>query len=426
MTISQNFPSIAPSLSLNFASSRTLDPRITFTRTSSATCVGPNGLLRVVPANAPRFDHNPLTGESLGLLMEEQRTNLLARSEDYSDIIWLKSGSSISADVTEAPNGAITADKLVEDSSAANFHRVINVSLFGIDFSSGLVFTIFVRAGERTRFRLYIYNNDNTSNFVQGDFNLASLTTTASTGGSASSAASSITAFRNGWYRCQLSGTPDPGVTSGVPNIQLRMLNAVGSEAYTGDGTSGLFLWGAQLEAGAFPTSYIPTTAAAVTRTFDVASISGSNFSSWYRQDEGSIFAEVSYSGQLIGSAAGTNDIAFSDGTGQNFYDIRVVRAPTNPQADIVAVSGGIGQLDTGGLQPVLPNVMYKRAFSYATNNAVIYINGLIDTGVFTSYIPASINRLVFGNSSFRMFHIKRLVYYSKRLPNAQLINLTK
>jgi hypothetical protein len=77
MTIKPLYPSSDPTLDLNFAGARALDPRVTFTRSSVATRVGPDGLLQTVAPNVARFDHSPTTRESLGLLVEEQRTNLL-------------------------------------------------------------------------------------------------------------------------------------------------------------------------------------------------------------------------------------------------------------------------------------------------------------------------------------------------------------
>ena len=84
MSVSQNFPEVRPTLNLNFARSKTLDPRITFTRASTGTYVGSDGLIKTAVADEARFDHDPETGESLGLLIEGSRTNLINYSEDFS------------------------------------------------------------------------------------------------------------------------------------------------------------------------------------------------------------------------------------------------------------------------------------------------------------------------------------------------------
>ena len=101
MSIQQNFPAISPSLSLNFARSKTLDPRITFTRTTSGTRTNERGLVEVVPANSPRFDHSydPVSGtvRSLGLLVEEARSNLFAATGIVRNVI-ISTGSNIGPD----------------------------------------------------------------------------------------------------------------------------------------------------------------------------------------------------------------------------------------------------------------------------------------------------------------------------------------
>jgi hypothetical protein len=264
---------IRPSLLLDFANSKTLDPRITFTRGGvsgedtdtfnellqttgrGATYYGDNGLLKYAKPNGPRFDHNPITGESLGLLIEEQRTNLLTYSEDYGNVAWAKVRSSVTANATTAPDGTTTADKLVEDNTASNTHLVEQVAVT----TSGASYTlsVYAKAGERTKFLLSIYTNATTAI----SFDLTAVT--------ASNASGTITPCANGWYRCSLTFTS--GATgNGWYDVILQ--NASAAYTYTGDGTSGIYIWGAQLEQGAFATSYIPSadsfTSRASTGTF--------------------------------------------------------------------------------------------------------------------------------------------------------------
>ena len=100
------------------------------------------------------------------------------------------------------------------------------------------------------------------------------------------------------------------------------MATSNGTVTYDGNGTSGIYLWGAQLEEGAFPSSYIPTTTAAATRSADVASITGTAFSGWYRQDEGTFYGEATglSGGATItvrASADAGERIQFVNGLGQ-------------------------------------------------------------------------------------------------------------
>ncbi len=107
---SQNtdFPNVRPSLDLRFALAKKLDPRITFTRGSIGTYFGSDGLMRTAGVNEPRFDHYPITGQSLGLLIEESRTNLVTYSEDFNS--WTKFLASVSSNTATAPDGNTTAD----------------------------------------------------------------------------------------------------------------------------------------------------------------------------------------------------------------------------------------------------------------------------------------------------------------------------
>ncbi len=222
--------------------------------------------------SAPRFDHDPLTGESLGLLVEEQRTNLLLRSEEFDNASWAKLNSvTITANAIAAPNGTITADKIVEPASSAGKPVVQLVNLAA---STTYTASVYFKAAERPTILFHVRKSDYSTRFG-GFFNTSTNTFTAET---ASGGVLDSFVFRNignGWYQCSITGNIGAN-TAGI--VTIYMANSSNNFAYTGDGTSGFYLWGAQLEAGAFPTSYIPTTTATATRSADLASITGSNF----------------------------------------------------------------------------------------------------------------------------------------------------
>jgi hypothetical protein len=217
--------------------------------------------------SAPRFDHDPTTGESLGLLVEEQRTNLLLQSEDFSTT-WTTTNTTVSTNQVTAPDGATTADKIFETATTAEHNiRQDTASQVAGTYSA----SIFAKAGERDVIQFV-------STGVLGGFR-ANFDLTNGVIGSVDSALNArITPFPNGWYRCSITAT---STTTGTLRAQWNIVTsptAARVESYLGDVTKGLYLWGAQLEAGSFPTSYIPTTGATATRAADVASISGSNF----------------------------------------------------------------------------------------------------------------------------------------------------
>ena len=420
MAISQNFPSIAPSLSLNFASSRTLDPRITFTRTSSATCVGPNGLLRVVSANEPRFDHNPVTGESLGLLVEEQRTNLLLRSEEADSPLWNIPNSSITVDpnVTVSPDGSQTADK-VKEATTTGGHTI---EFTGFAFQSGTIYTVsfYAKAAERSRFRVtWPISFTNRLAFVDispGGYGVIS------DGGTVTS----VSPAGNDWFRVVSTSTCT--TTTAGARAGITLVDTGTNVNYTGDGTSGIYLWGAQLEAGAFPTSYIPTTTAAVTRSADLASITGSAFSGWYRQDEGTVFAE--YSNQ---ATAGQDRRIFNTSDATGFTTNGSSLFLSNGAQAAASLNTFVGGVNIGAIHsstPLVVGVVRKTAYSIQVNSRVLVVGGAAPLISSSSYTPPSniVSADLGQNNGSSSVNgtIRRLIYWPVRLGNNVLQQITQ
>ena len=203
--------------------------------------------LQSYAANVARFDFNPTTGESLGLMVEEQRTNLVSYSQDFDVPTWVKDYSAVQANVLIAPDGTFTADKFVPDATS-NYHRAYQAAVS----VSGTVGThsIYAKAGELTKVALRESNT--TGNYAV--FDLSSGTVIA--GYTASTP--TITPVGNGWYRIAITATTATQAFGvyGVPNAYTTGAPTV---AWTSNAYNGFYIWGAQLEAGAFATSYIPT-----------------------------------------------------------------------------------------------------------------------------------------------------------------------
>jgi hypothetical protein len=225
--------------------------------------------------SAPRFDHNPTTGESLGLLVEEARTNTLLQSNQFDTSWTLDTGNpTISLVSQTAPDGGAQSWKLTEGTSTG-FQDIFQT---GVSNSSGSsVYSVYAKAAERFKLSL----RESTSTGATALFDLSAGSVVVVAGGGTPSPTATITPVKNGWYRCSVlfNQSTTSNRTFRIFVVEDAETTANGSIASrTGDGTSGFYIWGAQLEAGSFPTSYIPTTTATVTRAADVASITGSNF----------------------------------------------------------------------------------------------------------------------------------------------------
>ena len=399
-----------PSLDLNFAVTKNVGPLVSFTRASSATYIDSAGTLQTAAVDVPRFDHNPTTGESLGLLVEEQRTNLLLRSEEFDNASWVLVSLAVTANQIASPSGSTSADLIAGSAGTANKYLY---QIYTASTSGTFTFSVFAKAG--TESFIVVRAVDQTgANEVRQRFDLSSGTLNGSVavGGTATSGSASIAAFGNGWYRCSVTAT-----FAAFTQLQGNVwLNVYGSTSLT----TNYYAWGAQLEAGAFPTSYIPTTTAAATRNADVASITGSAFSSWYRQDEGTMFAFSS----SYGATNSSRRIAFaSDGTTANRFGL-LYNNSNNPQI-VVASAGTLTAIPS----VALTGATYAIAAAYKLDDYAISAAGSAPSTDTSGALPVSINQLSIGNQlngEFLNGTIKRLTYWPQRLPNSTLQAITQ
>ena len=258
--------------------------------------------------------------------------------------------------------------------------------------------SVYAKAAERTQIALQLGAD-------VGYYNL-------STGAVISGANASIVSVGNGWYRCIVTGTP-------VNTNSLIYLASGGAASYTGDGTSGVYIWGAQLEAGAFATSYIPTTSASVTRAADSATMTGSNFSSWFNATQGTVVVEGVRTGtgstriayEFCSASRGAGDVFAGDVGGAWTY----YASGFAPQASMSAI-WGIGT----------PS---KQAASYNTNDFRSCMNGGAVQSDSSGTITPGIDRLAIGGAADGTQKVNatiaRLRYYNTALTNAQLQALT-
>lgn len=243
-------PSSIPVFRNDILNSGVLDPRVTFSRNSTATYFDKFGVMRTARIGVPRIDYDPATGECRGLLIESAATNLLTYSEDFTTWQYLNQTeyAQVTPNVITAPNGTLTASKLREASSSAGSQ----IHWRRTESNGTGTFSVYAKAGERRRLIHHGYVNV-WFDLVDG---------TCGVGGT-------ITPVGNGWYRC-----------SSYFSFGFYVSLVIGADGQTngditrvGDGTSGIYVWGAQLEAGLNPSSYIPTVDTQVTRVADVVKI---------------------------------------------------------------------------------------------------------------------------------------------------------
>jgi len=347
----------------------------------------------------PRFDYDPVTLAPKGLLIEEQRTNLILRSQEFDNASWSKSGSTVTANATTSPDGTADADKLVETATTGQ-HRASQA----VTVTSGAAYTysIYAKAAERTSIWVRIIGAATFAGCI------VDLTNGAITGTTGTSTATNV---GNGWYRITVSGTSD----STTATVYANLIDGAGANTYTGDGVSGIYAYGAQLEAGAFATSYIPTVASQVTRSADVATMTGTNFSSWYNQTEGTFVTSVqAVSGRLLSANDGStaNRILVFNRVSETSIGANIIVA-TVTQASLSRTVA-----DTSAVNSV--SLAYKENdFAFCANGGVVQTDG---TGTVPTVSQLDIGRefTIAGTG-----HIRQIAYYNTRLPDATLQALT-
>jgi len=332
------------------------------------------------------------------LLLEPQRTNLEKYSEDFSNAFWTKLNCTITTNNTTAPNGTLTADLIT--STGTNETGVYH----SLSVSGTNTWSIYAKKGTGR----YLLFNTNSPPTIAAKFDLQDgvIVGTPSTG-----ATPSIQSVGDGWYRCIITSSTSTN----------RFTVFISDNTTTDDFSSSVgltyYLWGAQVEQGSYPTSYIPTTSAAVTRLADAAYKTG--ISDLIGQSEGTLFVEYQSTNN---GGSGERIIAISNGTAAN----RIVLFDQLGKIRVYTATGSAVQWDITTSINTLGH--HKIAIGYKTNDAVLYIDGTQITTDTTYSVPACSAIYVGTSEAYGISLagvINQAAIYKTRLTNDQLEVLT-
>lgn len=373
-------------LDLDFAGNKSLidavsgNNLITFSRASIATYVGADGLIKTAAADEARFDHDSDIHESLGLLIEESRTNRLPYSERFDQ--WTIGGAStVTPNAVVAPDGTLTADRvLMSQSGGGSQINQPNVVQSGVTYTAS-VWAKAVTPGSENNFRIIIGGRQSSTFTATGE-----------------------------WQRFTLTGsTGTPGI------LQLKNPNS-------GTAAADIYFWGAQLEPGSFVTSYIPTDGSAVTRAADIAEIA--DVSSFYNQTEGAFFTQTGVGG-ISNTTVDTARTFIYTGSGidGHWLEYRNVLDQLNARTRV----GGDPYYGSNATLTPVNYLNDKLAVSYSATGGAAVMSGTIRT-TSLEFTP-TINAIYIGGKGSGTNqlngHIKRLAYFNTRLSDTILQTIT-
>jgi hypothetical protein len=390
-------------LDLPFESREVIDDRLTTSGGANGTRVNSSGV--IVAATCPRIDYHPVTLACRGLLIEEARTNFAIRAGELDNASWSKlAGTTIGVNAVTAPDGATTAEKIIE-ANANSTHGVFQT----LTVVNGTTYTQsgYMKAAERT----WGYMTEGSGATSTAFFNLSTGVVGSITG--TGSPTSAIAAAGNSWHSTSLTWT----AIGTSANIQFRPSTANGTASYAGNGTSGIYGWGGQLEAGAFRTSYIPTTTAAVTRTADSATITSTSFSDAHSATGGALY----YKGASPG--IGTRPLIAQD---DNTANERIELYTSGTDLKFRVIDGGATQCDIT-IGTIVANTVFQVAVRWAANDFAGSLNGAAAVTDTAGTLP-TVDRMRLGSDqagNFLCEHIERVAKWRTTLTNAQLQAIT-
>jgi hypothetical protein len=418
-----------PTLFLDFARSGFTSARINSARANTATYCNKFGILKTTSGNdIIRLHYDPTTLICKGLLSEPSRNNVV-RSSEALGTSWTGTAANVSNNVMFAPDGNLTGEKLFEDNSAATTH-FLSQTTTGASSNAIQSMSIWVKAGERGNVALRMTSGA-VANRIDGFFNLSNGTFTISPQGNgvANFLGCFMEAWANGWYRISVSGIANSGTTIGSTLFRVHLAASanLAGITYTGDGSSGLYLWGAKWSMDGSPTLYDPIVATAAfagnTNVNDVYTITP--ISDWIQNGQGTLF----WQGEFYGFATGDRVLALSDNSTNNkivFY----MDPNTSNTLNAIVTTGGTDQAIITLATNLNRRQKYRVALSWANNSVIGCVDGVLSASNTTATIPTTLDRMGIGTpvgtgGQNGNLVTGKIVYFPINLPNDELQIMT-
>ncbi len=408
-------------LDLSFLSGGTLDPRITFTRASTATYFDSSGTMQTAASGAPRFDYDPVTHALRGVWVEEARTNQLFPSVPDTTV-WTNGAVTVTMGAAAAPDGTAAVTQVAE--TVANALHFVMRSPMATTSLGPQTLSVYARAAG-TRY-LQVSLDDSGSGTIGGyaTFDLQSgvISGALTAKSTATVGTATIQAAGNGFYRCSITVTTTGASLS--DRIMLILSNAAApafGPTYAGNAANGVLLWGVLLEIGAFPTSYIPTTAATATRAAEVMSLT-----------DAALFLGANGKTIQVEALAVQNMLSTQDGYWLDLHDVgatnllQLITPPTSTGIRSVVFQSPTTYINGADVALTRPTV-FKAAIANSTvwNSAV---NGALT--------PGSGGASAIGTGAYTALHmgcgstaiggyIRRVRFWQRALSQAELQAVT-
>ena len=355
--------------------------------------------------NVPRIDYTG--GGCPHILAEPQRTNLFEYSESFNESEWSRTSVTVVDNSSQSPDGTNNAS-LLYPSSSGDYRYMHNSTTAS---SSTYTISAFVKASGKNVVWFYI-NSASNNGFIYYDL---SDQTTQVVAGSVGTPTATIISYGNDWYKISFTTGTAVALASGSG---IGVSDAKGDPAVTTNGTDGVLVWGLQLEAGSYATSYIPTSGSTVTRNQDIFTRDG--IGSLINSTEGVLFVEMA----ALSDDSTNRQLTLSDGSDTN----RIVLKYDN-QSNIIQSFNRVSGVETASLSATVSDITQfsKIAIKYKLNDYAMWIDGVeVDTDNTSTTFPSStLNKLSFGTSSSLFGKVRQLQVYKTALTDTQLAALT-